>query len=71
MTDSEVNFQSLPPEYQRVIQLAQELHHINITPLQELVGGWSGAVIYLISVTSPAMRRVELYPLEWRESLSS
>src|SRR5262249_30163308 len=43
-------FRALPPEYQRVIALAQEQHHIAVTPLQELSGGWSGAIIYLVSV---------------------
>jgi len=47
-------FQALPPEYQRVIQLAQDQHHIVIAPLQELSGGWSGALIYLVSVASEA-----------------
>jgi predicted ATPase/Tfp pilus assembly protein PilF len=59
MPESGVNFQSLPPEYQHVIQLAQGLHNISITPLQELVGGWSGAVIYLVSVVSSDTGRVE------------
>jgi predicted ATPase len=52
-------FQSLPPEYQHVIQLAQDEHNITITPLQELVGGWSGAVIYLVSVAYSDSGRVE------------
>jgi hypothetical protein len=43
MSESAVSFESLPPEYQRVIQLAQEQLKIKISPLQELVGGWSGA----------------------------
>ena len=47
-------FQSLPPEYQHVIQLAQDQHNITVIPLQELSGGWSGAIIYLVSVGSPA-----------------
>ena len=52
-------FQSLPPEYQEVIQLAQERHKITVTPLQALVGGWSGAIVYLVSVSSKETRRVE------------
>ncbi|MGB3717173.1 MAG: tetratricopeptide repeat protein [Candidatus Promineifilaceae bacterium] len=59
MTESAASFQSLPPEYQRVIQLAQEQHEITITPLQELVGGWSGAAIYLVSVSALDSSRVE------------
>jgi predicted ATPase len=52
-------FQALPPEYQRVIQLAQDQHHIVIAPLQELSGGWSGAIIYLVSVATEAGGRVK------------
>jgi hypothetical protein len=44
------SFTSLPPEYLAVIRLAQEQHGISITPLQELLGGWSGAMVYLVSV---------------------
>ena len=39
------DFQSLPTEYQQVIQLAQETNKIAIAPLQLLVGGWSGAMV--------------------------
>lgn len=59
MPESTLSFQSLPAEYQHVIQLAQEQHNISIRPLQELVGGWSGAFIYLVSVASPAADQVE------------
>lgn len=47
MSDLATGFQSLPLEYQRIIRLAQERHAITVTPLQQLVGGWSGAMIYL------------------------
>ncbi len=53
------DFQSLPPEYQQVIQLAQETNNIAIAPLQLLVGGWSGAVVYLVSVAWNETKRVE------------
>jgi hypothetical protein len=59
MTESELSFQSLPAEYQRIVQLAQEQLNISIRPLQELVGGWSGAAIYLVGVISPDSSRVE------------
>ena len=52
MPESVISFQSLPTEYQRVIQLAQDKYKISITPLQELAGGWSGAIIYLARVAS-------------------
>jgi len=53
------DFQSLPAEYQHVIQLAQETSKITISPLQLLVGGWSGAVVYLVSVAWNETKRVE------------
>ena len=59
MPESGVSFQKLLPEYQHVIQLAQVQHNISITPLQELLGGWSGAIIYLVSVASTDAGGVE------------
>ena len=59
MPELATEFQSLPPEYQAVIRLAQERHSISIAPLQLLVGGWSGAVVYLVSVSSSATNLVE------------
>jgi predicted ATPase len=52
-------FQSLPDEYQRLIRQAQETYQISVAPLQLLVGGWSGAVVYLVSVSSNASGQVE------------
>lgn len=52
-------FQSLPSEYQHVIRLAQDAYKIAIAPLQLLVGGWSGAMVYLVSVSFEETRRVE------------
>ncbi|HEY5730369.1 MAG TPA: tetratricopeptide repeat protein [Anaerolineales bacterium] len=59
MPESVISFKSLPPEYQRVIQLAEEQHEIAIAPLQELAGGWSGAIIYLVRVASTDSNKVE------------
>ena len=53
------DFQSLPEEYQNVIRLAQDTYQITVAPLQLLVGGWSGAVVYLVSVSVNETRRVE------------
>src|SRR5678810_767976 len=53
------DFQSLPEEYQHVIRLAQDTYNIAVAPLQLLVGGWSGAVVYLVSVSSYESKRVE------------
>jgi hypothetical protein len=53
------DFQSLPEEYQHLIRLAEQTHRITIAPLQLLVGGWSGAVVYLVSVSNKETKRVE------------
>ena len=59
MPEPTTDFQSLPEEYQHVIRLAQENYKITVAPLQLLVGGWSGAVVYLVSVSSNETKRVE------------
>lgn len=64
MTDLSTDFQSLPVEYQHVIRLAQETNQIAIAPLQLLVGGWSGAMVYLVSVSNNETKRVEHFILK-------
>src|SRR4026207_1147700 len=59
MPELTTDFQSLPEEYQHVIRLAQERFKITVAPLQLLVGGWSGAVVYLVSVSFDETKRVE------------
>ena len=59
MPELTTDFTSLPEEYQQVIQLAQNTHNITVAPLQLLVGGWSGAVVYLVSVSYNETKRVE------------
>lgn len=59
MSEPDADFQTLPSEYQDVIRLAQDEHDITVVPLQLLVGGWSGAVVYLVSVSSNETQRVE------------
>src|SRR5215211_4877142 len=59
MPELTTDFQSLPEEYQHVIRLAQENYRITVAPLQLLVGGWSGAVVYLVSVSNNETKRVE------------
>lgn len=59
MPELATDFQSLPPEYQDVIRLAQNTYGIAITPLALLVGGWSGAVVYLVSISSRATNLIE------------
>jgi len=57
--DLNADFQSLPTEYQQVIQMAQGQHNIIVAPLQLLVGGLSGAAVYLVSVSYNETKRVE------------
>jgi hypothetical protein len=59
MSELRAGFQSLPPEYQRVLDLAQEQHQIRIAPLQTLVGSWSGTMVFLVSVTHLPNQGVE------------
>ncbi|MEK6222158.1 MAG: hypothetical protein N2D54_07905, partial [Chloroflexota bacterium] len=59
MTDIAEKYSSLPPEYQQVILRAEEQHKITIKPLQELVGGWSGAIIYLVSATEQGSNNIQ------------
>jgi predicted ATPase len=59
MPELTIDFQSLPEEYQHVIRLAQDQYKITVAPLQLLVGGWSGAVVYLVSVSANDTKRVE------------
>src|SRR5215207_9985232 len=59
MPELTTDFKSLPEEYQHVIRLAEDTHKITVAPLQLLVGGWSGAVVYLVSVSSSETGRVE------------
>jgi predicted ATPase len=53
MSELAADFSSLPAEYQDVLRLAQDTHKIEVTPLQELKGGRTGARLYLVSVSSP------------------
>src|SRR5512132_2556552 len=59
MSELTVGFLSLPPEYHSVLELAQEQYQIRVAPLQILVGGWSGAMVYLVSVSWNQTGRVE------------
>src|SRR5512132_516345 len=59
MPELTTDFQSLPEEYQHIIRLAQDNYNITVAPLQLLVGGWSGAVVYLVSVSANDTQRVE------------
>lgn len=52
-------FASLPADYQNVIRSAQQQHGIRVVPLQELKGGFTGAALYLVSVSSPSSGKLE------------
>ncbi|MFN8451627.1 MAG: NB-ARC domain-containing protein [Anaerolineae bacterium] len=64
MPNLAAGFQSLPVEYQTVVQLAQERNQIAITPLQALAGGWSGAMVYLVSIAAQNPDRIEHFVLK-------
>ncbi len=64
MSELAAGFQSLPAEYQNVIQLAQDRHQLAITPLQTLAGGWSGALVFLASVALRNPERIEHFILK-------
>ena len=52
-------FASLPADYQNVIRSAQQQHGIRVVPLQELKEGFTGAALYLVSVSSPSSGKLE------------
>lgn len=59
MSELITDFQSLPGEYQHILQLAQDTYKISVAPLQLLVGGWSGAIVYLVSISFHETHQVE------------
>ncbi len=58
------DFTKLPPEYQHLLQLAKETHRLEVSPLQELKGGRTGAFLYLVSVAVGDSRKVEHFVLK-------
>ena len=59
------DFGGLPPEYQRLLHLAKEEHHLDVVPLQALTGGRTGAFLYLVSVSAGDARRVEHFVIKF------
>lgn len=57
-------FQFLVPEYQNALRLLQERHNIHIRHLQQLTGGRTGALLYLVSVSSPSSASIEHFVLK-------
>jgi predicted ATPase len=59
------DFGSLPPEYQRLLRLAKEKHHLDVVPLQALAGGQTGALLYLVSVCVGDFRHVQHFVVKF------
>jgi hypothetical protein len=53
------DFGKLLPEYQYLLRLAKEKHHLDVVPLEVLKGGQTGASLYLVSVSVGDSRQVE------------
>lgn len=59
-----MDFSSLPIEYQNILGWVEQQHAIQITPLQELRGGRTGARLYLVSAGNAKNGQVEHYVLK-------
>src|SRR5215216_4813966 len=59
------DFEKLPPEYQHLLQLAKEKYNLDVTPLQTLTGGRTGAFVYLVSVSVGDSRRIEHFVVKF------
>jgi predicted ATPase len=59
------NFAKLPPEYQRLLQLAKEKHNLDVIPLQKLKGGQTGAFLYLASVSGGNSRQIQHFVIKF------
>ena len=59
MIENALSFEALPADFQQVIQLAEDRHGINVTPLQELGGGRSGALVFLVRVVQTGSSQPE------------
>lgn len=61
---SSPDFSSLPPDYQHILRVAQERLQIETVPLKQLLGGRTGARLYLVSVSSKPPQKIEHYVLK-------
>jgi hypothetical protein len=59
------DFTKLPPEHQRLLQLAKEQHSLDVVPLQEPKAGQTGAVLYLASVSLGDTRQVQHFVVKF------
>jgi predicted ATPase/class 3 adenylate cyclase len=62
---SSPDFGNLPPEYQHLLRLAKEEHHLDVVPLEALSGGQTGAFLFLVSVSVGDARRVEHFVVKF------
>jgi predicted ATPase len=58
-------FGELPLEYRRLLKLAEEKHHLAVTPLEQLKGGRTGALLYLASVSGHDPQHVEHFVVKF------
>ncbi|HKV01048.1 MAG TPA: hypothetical protein VJQ26_02920, partial [Ktedonobacteraceae bacterium] len=59
------DFTKLPPEHQRLLQLAKEQHSLDVVPLQELKAGQTGAFLYLSSVSLGDTHQVQHFVVKF------
>src|SRR6476620_828385 len=59
------DFTKLPPEHQRLLQLAKDQHSLDVIPLQELKAGQTGAFLYLSSVSLGDARQVQHFVVKF------
>jgi predicted ATPase/DNA-binding NarL/FixJ family response regulator len=59
------DFTKLPPEHQRLLQLAKDQHGLDVVPLQELKAGQTGAFLYLASVSLGETRQVQHFVVKF------
>src|SRR5688572_6744095 len=59
------DFDKLPTEYHRLLSIAKEKHNLDVTPLQALTGGRTGAFLYLVSVAVGDSRYVEHFVVKF------
>ena len=59
------DFTKLPPEHQRLLQLAKEQHSLDVVPLQELKAGQTGAFLYLASVSLEDTHQVQHFVIKF------
>ena len=59
------SFDNLPAEYQNLLRIAKENYNLDVTPLQALTGGRTGAFLYLVSVSIGDSRRIEHFVVKF------